>query len=120
MALVNPVVADCSGQPAQPNGFCVTRGTDSSGKVTTPLADPSKAYGLIGTTVSVILTIVIFAGAVTCIIYLIIGAIQWTTARGGPGAAQGRTTMTFAVLGLVLLALTYIFMLYFNDILPHG
>jgi len=91
-------------------------GTNEAGDVTTPLANPNDAYGLLGNLVSTVINIIIFGGAVTAFIFFIIGAIQWGTAGGGDGAAKGRLTMIYAAVGLLLLGFVYVVILIYNQL----
>ncbi len=93
-------------------------GTDDKGNVTTDLANPNSAYGLLGNLISTLIYIIIIGGALTAFVFFIIGAIQWGTAGSGDGAANGRKTMIYAAAGLVTVALVYVFMIFFNNILP--
>jgi hypothetical protein len=76
------------------------------------------AYGAIGKAISVLLNLTILSGALVAFVFFVRGAIQWGTARAGDGAAKGRTTMLYAAIGLILLACVYVFILFYNNILP--
>jgi hypothetical protein len=86
----------------------------------TQLANPIYAYGQLGTLFSTLFTIILLAGAVTAIGVFIFGAIQYGTAGDSNGAAKARQSMTGAVVGLVLLGLVYVFLTYYNRILPSA
>ena len=95
-------------------------GTNDEGKVTTDLANPNSAYGLLGNLIGTLIYIIMIGGAVAAFVFFIVGAIQWGTAGSGDGAANGRKTMLYAAFGMVLIALVYVFMIIFNNILPSA
>jgi hypothetical protein len=84
------------------------------------VGNPILAYDRIGPLVSTVLFIVLFAGIITALIFLLVGAVQYGTAGDGPGAQKGRQTMTYAVVGIILLALVFVFMTIYNNILPKA
>lgn len=91
-------------------------GTNEKGEVTTKLADPQQAYGLLGSLISMLLRLAIMGAAIVAFIYLILGAFQWGTAASGEGAAKGRKTILYAVAGLIMSSLVYVFIFVFNQI----
>lgn len=107
------ITVDCQEKPLE----C---GTDGAGNVTTELANPNESYLLLGKLISTLITLILIAGALTAFIFFIIGAIQWGTAGSGDGAAKGRATMLYAAVGMVVLALVYVLILLFNNILPSA
>jgi hypothetical protein len=82
------------------------------------LNDPTQAFTLIGPLFETIITVAMFAGAITALIFIIIGAVQYITAGDGQGAAKARSTITYAAVGLIMLAMTYVFILFYNSVLP--
>ena len=110
--LVNPIsvfAQDTEGDPFNPR---LGEGGD--------LTNPTSAYGLLGDLISMLFTLIIFAGALAALVYFIIGAIKWGSAGSGEGAAEGRKTMLYAAIGLIMLGLVYIFMLLYNSIVPSA
>lgn len=89
-------------------------------KTQTDLSTPWKAYDALGNLISVLLTLFIIASALMAFGFFIFGAIQWGMAKGGDGAAKARSTMIYAAVGLILVACVYVFMLFYNSILPSG
>jgi hypothetical protein len=86
----------------------------------TALKDPTSAYNALGNLISVLLTLALFAGGITALFFFIFGAIQWITSRAGDGAAKARSTMIYAVVGLIALSLVYVFMAFYNNLIPQN
>lgn len=85
-----------------------------------PLDNPSEAYGLLGPLISNLLGLALFAGALVAFVFFILGAIKWGTAGSGDGAEQGRKTMLYAGIGLVMLGLVYVVIIIYNAALPSA
>ena len=96
-------------------GFLVTAATafavsptPISIRVVAPLqgVNPSTT---IGTLLSNILTIVFVLAAIVVLFMLIIGAFQWITSGGDKEAVAGaRNRLTFAIIGITILALAFV------------
>ena len=84
------------------------------------LADPSKSFDLIGALVSNMLSLVIFAGVLVALAFIAQGAIQWISASGPEGTAKARKTITYAIIGLIMLGSVYVFILLFNSLGRSG
>ncbi len=82
------------------------------------LDDPSTAYNLLSVLFSNMIELALIAGAITAFIYIIIGAFQWGTAAAGDGKAKARQTILYAVAGLIMLSLVYVFISIYNGLLP--
>jgi hypothetical protein len=65
----------------------------------------AKADGGIGIFIGNLLSVVMMAGALLTLFFLIIGAIEWITSGGDSGKLEkARNKITNAVIGLVVLA----------------
>jgi hypothetical protein len=84
----------------------------------TILKDPTCAYNSLGTLIGLLLNLALLAGAIIAVFFMIIGAYQWITAGSGDGAKKGRGTIIYAAIGLIGLALVYVFMLLYNNFIP--
>ncbi len=111
--------ADCIKSGADDPGH--TAGWDINSFKNDPacLSDPVQAKGYIGDVIGMVLNLVLIAGALGAFVMLIYGAYQYILAQGDPGkAAQGRKAMIYAVAGLIIMAMVYVFILIYNNILP--
>lgn len=67
----------------------------------------SQQDGGIGVVIGNILGFVMLAGALLCLFFLIMGAIEWITSGGDSGKVEGaRNKITNAVVGLLVLSAT--------------
>ena len=77
-----------STQAAYGQADYLQNGTNDEGKVTTDLANPNSAYGLLGDLISTLIYIIMIGGAVAAFVFFIVGAIQWGRGLNLIGAEQ--------------------------------
>ena len=67
----------------------------------------ARQDGGIGVVIGNILSFVMLAGALLCLFFLMMGAIEWITSGGDSGKVEGaRNKITNAVVGLLVLSAT--------------
>jgi len=81
-----------------------------------PAINPKVGSGggttIVGTMISRIISILLIVGTLVCLIYLIMGAIMWITSGGEKAKVEeARSKISYAVMGLVLLATSWAVML---------
>lgn len=99
MAAIDPACAPSTGFP--PALYrCITLGSDGQPQI-------SGLEDAIQVIVNIVQLLMTLAGALA-VIFVIIGGIQYITSTGDPGrTAKARSTITTAVLGVLLLVFLY-------------
>lgn len=70
---------------------------------------PAKAFGTFGDLATTILTILTSAAAVIAVIFIIIAGIKFVTSSGDEKKlASAASTITYAIIGLVVTALAFV------------
>jgi len=77
-----------------------------------------------GSLISILANILRFAigiAGVVAFVYVIVGGYQYVTSEGDPAAVEkGRKTLTFAIVGLIIIAVAFVFMTYVNENIVNG
>lgn len=85
------------------------------------LADPVQARGQLGNVISTGITLFLIAGALSAFVMFIYGGFRYITAQDDSSKTKkARDTMQYAAIGLVVMSMVYVFILIYNNILPHG
>jgi uncharacterized membrane protein YidH (DUF202 family) len=85
------------------------------------LADPAKAKGYFGDVLSTVINLLLIAGALGAFAMFAYGGFRYMTAQDDAGKTkQARDTMQYAAVGLIIMSMVYVFMLIYNNILPHS
>lgn len=75
-----------------------------------PLTEPYCALQQIGTLMGIFIRFLILFGGVASLFFLLVGAIKYITSGDNPKAtAEARETLTWSVIGLVVIAGAYAF-----------
>jgi ABC-type Fe3+ transport system permease subunit len=70
---------------------------------------PDKPGKTLNDTVATVINLLSIAAGIIAVIMIIVGGLRFTTSAGNPEAAKGaRNTLTYAVIGLVIVALAQI------------
>lgn len=82
-----------------------------------PAVNPFAKISTFGHLLNVILPILIIGAAVLLLVMLLYGAFTWITAGGSAeNVAKAQKIMTYAILGLVLVILSFVFVKLFTTI----
>lgn len=98
-------------------------GSEGPGLTSDPncLADPVVARGLLSDTVSMVLNLVLIGGAFAAFAMFIYGAFRYMSARDDPAKTKkARDSMQYAVVGLIIMSLVYVFILIYNGLFPSA
>lgn len=120
-------VVPCEPPGELKNGVCVfpdEGGTGGGNNIEPTLPEsPAKNFGpdagatLVGDLISKILPIAIALGGFLTVIFIIISGIQFITSSGNPEAANAaRNRLTFAIIGFVVLALSFLIVQFINNV----
>lgn len=70
---------------------------------------PAGLFDNLGNLISSIIQLMITAGAVLCIIFIIVGGFKFITAAGDEKSiASAKATLTYAIIGLIVILLAFI------------
>lgn len=85
------------------------------------LQDPVSARNLLSGVISMGINILLIAGAFAAFGMFIFGAFRYMTAKDDPAKTKkARDTMQYAIVGLIIMSMVYVFLVIYNNILPSA
>lgn len=85
------------------------------------LSDPRQAMSLTGPLISWAIGLLLIGGAIGAIAMFVFGAYKYMMSEGDPGkTAEARKTIQYAVAGLLITGIVYLFIIFYNNIIPSG
>lgn len=99
--LVQAAAVDCGTGFKLVNGLCLPESQVTGNGI----ASTTKLSEVVPNVITILLSV----SGVIAVLFIIIGGFQYMTSSGNPEAAKkGRQTLTYAIVGLVIIVLSYI------------
>lgn len=88
------------------------------GKIDAPSGVPTGGAGTLGTIISVIFGVLIGAGVIISLIFVVWGGFSWIISGGDKQKLdRARKTLIWAIVGLIVMMVSFAFLKFLNDIL---